>query len=119
MNMEFNFDSKEVESNLSEFGDKAIAALAMYSQTAASYLESQAKENRPWTDRTGHARQGLTGSYEVEPSEISIVLAHTVDYGLWLELAHEKNYAIVDPTVTLHKDSIIQGLQGLFDKIKV
>lgn len=119
MDAEVNVNTNEVEDGLSLFETKFAAALDMYASTAAKKLESEAKLNRPWTDRTSRARQGLTGSHEAAPTEITIVLAHTVDYGLWLELAHEKKYAIIDPTITVNKDEIIQGLQGLMDRIKV
>lgn len=119
MSTELNFDTSEVERGLDTIETRLMAALDMYADTAAQKLQSEARANRPWTDRTGRARQGLMGSHEASGSEITIVLAHTVDYGIWLELAHEKNYAIVAPTVNLNKDEIIQGLQGLLDKVKV
>lgn len=119
MEADMNVNTDEIEDGFGEFESKLAAALAIYSETAAKKLESEAKINRPWTDRTSRARQGLTGSYEVDSNEITIVLAHTVDYGLWLELAHEKRYAIIDPTITVNKDEIVQGLQGFLNRIKV
>ena len=47
------------------------------------------------------------------------MLAHTVDYGLWLELAHEKNYAIVEPTVQANRQKIVDGLEGMLNQIKM
>lgn len=117
--MDVSFDDSEVRRNLDELSNRFDAALEMYGQTAASYLQSQAKQNRPWTDRTGDARRGLTGSEELSPTELTIVLAHTVDYGLWLELAHEKNYAIVEPTVQANRQKIVDGLQGMLNSIKM
>ena len=99
------------------FTPKVEAALKMFAETAATSLESQAKGNRPWTDRTSRAREGLTGSSEVSGTKVQIVLAHTVDYGVWLELAHEKNWAIVEPTVRLESEHILAGLEHLFDKL--
>lgn len=112
-------NTKEVEEGLQKFRTRANAALDMYAVTAALKLQSEAQQNRPWTDRTNRARLGLTGSSESTEKELRIVLAHTVDYGVWLELAHEQNYAIIMPTMNAQKDGIIQGLQGLLDKIRL
>ena len=40
---------------------KEYGGLLMLMQTAASKMETWAKQNAPWTDRTGQARQRLTG----------------------------------------------------------
>lgn len=48
-----------------------------------------------------------------------IVLSHGVDYGIWLELANEKNYAIVEPTVRLNANEIMNGMENMLDKIHV
>ena len=117
--MDFKFDSSELNRNLDTFEGRFNAALEMYVDTASKNLESEAKRNRPWTDRTNRARLGLTGSYEVKPKLATIVLAHTVDYGVWLELAHEKNWAIIMPTINASSGGIINGLNNLFDKIKM
>lgn len=116
--MSFTFNDDEVQLNFEALKIKSMAAIKMYGETCASSLQAQAKRNRPWTDRTTRARGGLTGSSELESNgTLNIVLAHTVDYGLWLELAHEKNYAIVEPTVRLEQQAIINGLEGLLNKI--
>ena len=117
--MDISFDDSQLRRNLDEFPNRFNAALEMYGQTAASYLQAEAKANRPWTDRTNRARLGLTGSEELKPDELVIVLAHTVDYGLWLELAHEKNYAIVEPTVQENRQKIVDGLEGMLNSIKM
>lgn len=118
--MDFSVDTTEVEKNLDTFEGRVNAAVDMYCSTVAQNWSAQAKANRPWTDRTGHAREGLTGSSgSREENSVSIVLAHTVDYGLWLELAHEKNYAIVEPTVRLESPNAIQGMNNLLGRIRV
>lgn len=111
-------DTSEVDKGLLELQEKALAAVDIYGKTAAAKLEGKAKANRPWTDRTSRARQGLTGSSEMTAEGLTVILAHTVDYGVWLELAHEKKYAIVEPTVRLDSNELVQGLVGLIEKIK-
>lgn len=116
--MEFKLDCTEIEKNLNILPNRFNAALSMYGVTAAQKLQSTAQHNRPWTDRTSRARLGLTGSSELTSDELRIVLSHTVDYGIWLELAHEKKYAIVEPTIRLNSIEVVSGLNNFLDKIK-
>ena len=98
---------------------KLNAAIGIYVTTKAHQLESQMKVNRPWTDRTGMAKARLNTSVsKTETSSYRITLAHGVDYGIWLELANEKNYAIIAPTIQQESPKIISDLNGLMNKIK-
>ena len=117
--MDIHVNTTEVQANLAELPYKLDAALTIWGETVAKKWETEAKHNRPWTDRTNRARLGLTGSSGMEPKGLKIVLAHTVDYGVWLELAHEKRFAIVEPTVRLESNEAIRGLNRLLDKVKL
>lgn len=115
-----NFNDDEIQVGLENLDMKMVAAFDIYCTTAAKKLETHAKKNRPWTDRTGDARKRLTGSSElVGGTSARVVLAHGVDYGVWLELAHEKRYAIVEPTVRLQSNEILKGLENFVDKLEV
>lgn len=105
--------------------DKGLEKLAlvepllhMYCETKALQFESYAKENRPWTDRTNMARQTLKGEVEKKSFGFRITLSYGVDYGLWLELANEKKYAIVEPTIRLKSPEVIKGMESLLKAIK-
>lgn len=92
------------------------AAIRIYAETQAKNLEGYAKEHRPWTDRTGDARKRLTGYVTDIPTGYRINLAHGVDYGVWLELAMEKRFAILEPTVRLKGPEVLRGLDRLLEK---
>jgi len=65
----------------------------------APKMEGYAKENRVWTDRTSHAKQGLKGKATYVPRiYIGARLYHTVDYAEYLEQIAEGKYAILEPT---------------------
>lgn len=97
---------------------KLAAAILMYCQTKAMTLESTMKLNRPWTDRTGMAKATLNTSVsQPDESTVRITLAHGVDYGIWLELAHDKNYAIIAPTIDAEGPKVIEDLQGILDRL--
>jgi hypothetical protein len=72
-----------------------VAAQHAMAPRAESYLKSTA----PWTDRTGAARNGLTARPESGGKEYKIILAHGVDYGIWLEVAHSGAYAVIIPAI--------------------
>jgi hypothetical protein len=81
----------------------------------AAEFETYAKDNAPWTDQTGNARQTLRGFTEQLAKEtVAIYLAHGMDYGIFLELANQGVYAIILPTLEAHYARIRQKLQEIF-----
>ena len=97
---------------ISQYGER------LKSRGLPEYLESQARSVREdmqrsasWTDRTGAARRGLSASVETTGDRISMNLAHGVEYGKWLELAHGGRYAIVGPTVLRWGPRLMDGLR--------
>lgn len=113
----FNFDSKKLISRLEDIEDRADTAILMYAETAGKKLQSYARDNAKWTDRTGDARKRLNSSVERKSKLYRIKLAHGVDYGIWLELAHEKRFSIIQPSITLLSPEIIEGLTNLLNKL--
>jgi hypothetical protein len=112
------FDTSDLEKGIELFEGRVDAAIRMYGDTSAKKLESYAKRNRKWTDRTADARNRLKGSVYKVTKGYQLELAHGVDYGIWLELANEKNYAIIEPTIRLKSPEILRGLNRLFDKLE-
>lgn len=114
----FRFDMSGLVKGLVEVPDWAEAAIQMYAEQGALKLQNFARENRKWTDRTGHARQRLTGYVGKIPQGYRITLAHGVDYGLWLELAHEKRFAIIPPSIEyVGTFEIMPGFQNLLERL--
>ncbi|MDI6617896.1 MAG: hypothetical protein QME45_04350 [Clostridiales bacterium] len=99
--------------DLNGAANKIKAALKLYADTAAKKLEAEAKSNAPWTDRTGHARQGLNGSSGWDANKLKVVLSGGMEYSVYLELAHEKKYAILEPTIQKNAKAILEGYQKL------
>lgn len=114
------WESSEPAKRLAATELKVATAVTMYMATKASELEAYMKLNRPWTDRTNMAKATLnTKVSQPDANTIRLTLAHGVDYGIWLELAHEKNYAIIGPTLNIKGPEVIQGFQNLMSKIIV
>ena len=115
----FKFDASKMAENLDNvLGTKAKAAMRMYAESAAQNLEAHKKDKRPWTDRTGMAKARLNGSVQEVSEGLRIALAQGVDYGIWLELANEKKYAIIQPTIQSKSGEVIEGFEGLLDKLR-
>lgn len=96
---------------------KEYGGLQMLMQTVASKMETWAKQNRPWTDRTGAAKQRLHGEAYWENKNILVAaIMHQVDYGIWLELAHERKYAILEKAIEEHKDELEKAVATLLKR---
>lgn len=117
--MASRLDGSDVKDGLGQLKKKVEAGLLIYGETVAKDFESYAKSNRPWTDRTGNARQRLNGYVEAILHGVRICIAHGVSYGIYLELAHEKKYAILEPTVRLKGNDAIKGIKAMWQGIKV
>lgn len=111
--MSFKFDSSKMLRGIAETELKAKAALGLYADTVAKKMESHAKTNYPWTPRSGRAHQSLNSSWEWQGNKVVISLAYGVEYGIYLEFAHEKRFAIIQPTIDNISPSAIKGLQNL------
>lgn len=112
-------DLSEIYENLRKLPDAVEKAVLAYGKTAGEKLRVKAVEDRPWTDRTAHARQRLHSDVKRIETGIRIILAHGVEYGVYLELAHEKKYAVIYPTLLEMGPSVMEGLEGLFYRIQL
>lgn len=112
------FDITEMLTNISELSMKTETALMMYAETKSVQLKSYMQNNRPWTDRTGQAKRMLNAETEKVVQGVKIKLSHGVDYGIWLELANEKKYAIIEPTIRIKGPEVMKGLNNLFNNIR-
>ncbi len=108
----------ELATAVERYGDRVLTAVAAVAQRVASEMQNQAKADAPWTDRTGNARTGIFGTSEADfgAHVVTIYLSHgaTIDYGIWLELAHSGNYAVIMRTMEAHYDSLMQLLREVF-----
>lgn len=119
MSIKFKFDKSMLDGGLLDFENKAQAAIRMYAEQSALELQNNARQNARWTDRTGHARQRLTGDVLVASNGYKLRLAHGVDYGIWLELANEKRFAIIPETIEyVGTFQIMPGFERLLKRLK-
>lgn len=124
----------EVRANMDAYGREVKAIVHRIAQYWAPVLENYAKTNRPWTDRTAHARDSLAGYVDdnspdkfgaegaVEyptPEQISedivtLYLSHGMEYGVQLETGYSGRYEIIWPTIEAHLPEISRMLREVF-----
>lgn len=118
MAYKMRLDIDDLTSGLKSISTKSEMAIKMLAEQGGQKLQDFGRENRKWTDRTGQARQRLTGGSEATGSGYRIYLAHGVDYGIWLELAHEKRFSIIPQAIEyVGTFEIMPGFERLMERL--
>jgi hypothetical protein len=96
---------------------RAIAGQFLYAKGEA---ETFARSNAPWIDRTGNARSGLHAEVNIvdQGNAFELIVAHSVSYGIWLEVRFSGKYAIIQPTVDYIGALLIQRLAETINRLE-
>ena len=85
--------------------------LVLGTAAVAEEMEAYAKQNAPWTDRTGNARRTLSGFVmQEDESTLLIGLAGHMPYSPQLELNYAGKYKIILPTVDSYAPKIMSAV---------
>lgn len=104
--------------NLSEMPSRVKNGVVSVMREEAQNLEDYMKLNRPWTDRTGNARAGLRADVNYYGGDyVSITLSHGVYYGVYLEYAMEKRFAIINPTLLSHGPEVVRAFKDTMARL--
>jgi hypothetical protein len=96
-----------------QYGERLIDELERTANAMAAEFAREAKANAPWNDITGAARRGLVGHTQTSGYTVTIVLAHTVEYGIWLEIRWQGKYAIIMPTLEGNFANVMTAIEAL------
>lgn len=107
------FEYNTISPRLARMDAKAHQALQTYLEYESDNVQRYMRENAPWTDRTGNARNGLFAKHHDD----DIVCFHTMPYGIWLETRWAGKYAIIDPTVDNEGRRIMRGVKRIMREI--
>jgi len=115
----FTIELDEMNYNLRNFDRRARNAIDRTLRYQAARSETWMRTNASWTDRTGNARNGLHATVD-KLSEDSwlLVLAHSVSYGIWLEVMQSGRFAIVRPAFLKANKETMDLLGKLFARME-
>lgn len=110
-NTTITLDVSEFNDKIKAFDKTMQAQLKVVGSTISKNMETYAKANHPWTNRTYSAQNKLRGSYEVNDNTLDISIAHGVDYGYYLETRadFDGKYKILEKA----RDSEISNFKGM------
>ncbi len=78
---------------------RKMAAVAALAQVHSALGEAHMKTTALWTDQSGMARKGLKARVDLKPGQyVVIILSHSVEYGVYLELSNSGRFSILRPT---------------------
>ena len=117
MSNNFRFDGSDLFRGLTDLKRRKRIALNVFADTAGKKMVNKAKQTALWTDRTANARQTMFSGYYWTGPILNIYISGGMDYSVYLELAHEKKYAVLWPTVRIMSPILLQSLERLLERI--
>lgn len=112
------FEMEELKKCLESLPANIQKDLIAYGNTSAASLQGEAQKTRPWKDHTADARKRIKGYCTPVDTGIRIYLAHGVEYGVYLEFANEKKYAVIYPVLRRKGPEILNGAVKVVNKSK-
>lgn len=112
------WDDRALAARLKQTPARIDLGITAILERARPRAETYMKNNAPWTDQTGNARQGLHAAVERQRlKSYALILAHTVEYGIWLEVAHGGRNRVIEPSVRAQGNLIMRDISGLFSEV--
>lgn len=109
-------DIEGVLNGLADLGKRTQVGMKVYGDSAGKKLESHAKNNAPWTDRTGLSRKTIEGGSQMDGDKCVVYVAGNTQQMPFLELCHDKKYATLQPAVNALSPEILRGLNNLLGR---
>src|SRR5665648_150147 len=89
--------SANVIKNMWSWATLKRAGCEAVSLVASTNAVNYAKTNYRWIPRTGYAHGSIHGGFFWEsPTVLKAYVAHSASYGIFLELANDRHYAILE-----------------------
>ena len=111
------WENRQLINSLRTFNARAdrvvTAATAYHATRAVAY----ARQNAPWTDRTTNARNGLFARAERDYPVYRITVAHSVPYGVWLEVRWSGRFQILRPTIDHEGPELMKTVSQMYDRM--
>jgi hypothetical protein len=116
-NSSFEFKPGSLKVNLKRFDYDINALVAGVVDYQGHKAVAWMKTNAKWKDRTGNARQTLSGHAEHSDTWHLIKLYGGVPYQIWLEVRWAGKFAIIGPAVKYQGLALMNRLRGIVNKL--
>lgn len=113
----FEFKPGSLKVNLRNFDHDVNALVGGVVDFQGTKAVAWMKTNAKWTDRTGNARQTLSGHGEHTSDSHTIKLYDGMPYEFWLETRWAGRFAIIGPAVKYHGLALMNRLRGIVNKL--
>ena len=111
------YDGSRLKRNLRSFPDDLRQAIGLVTARSAAETTAWLKTNARWTDRTGAARSGLYAVPHVTNKYAEILMGYSVNYGIWLEVAHNRKYAVLTPAMRIRGAALMRDMNLLIERM--
>jgi hypothetical protein len=115
--IEFKFDDRRLKKNIQSVNGRVNRNVAALMQYEAAYTVGWLKQNAPWSDRTSAARTGLTATAFSAGRTHEILMAYSVYYGIWLEIANSGRYAVITPALRIVGNKVMNDMKLLLNSV--
>lgn len=115
--IKIEIDAKNLKNNLDAFNNNLNRNVSVLINYNAGYTTSWLKLNAPWQDNTGAARSGLVTLPFNRGNEHELLMAYSVYYGIWLEVAHSGQWAVITPAMRIVGAKVMADMRMLLDKM--
>lgn len=110
-------DTAALLSRLERLEQQTPRALTAVFSAQASQSEAYMKGTAPWHDDTGAARTGLRARAEKRGEQFYMLLAHSVKYGIFLEVCNNRKYAIILPSLRYTMGQLKGKIRGMWGRL--
>lgn len=111
------YDDKRLRRNAGNLNRNVRRNLSLIVDRRAAITTGDLKTQARWTDRTGAARAGLFAIPIHGRTYEEIYMAYSVTYGIWLEIAHDRKYAIITPMMRIAGEALLADCRYLLDRM--
>ena len=93
----------------------ALYALAVeYAAKAINSFRVKQRNGAFWNNQTGIARDTMFTQAFIESNVVGFLMAHMVEYGVYLELANNGIHEAIRPTMMIYAPQFIKAARALF-----
>jgi len=114
----FKYDDKRLRRNVRSLPNNVRRAISATVDRRAALTTADLKTGARWTDRTGAARSGLVAIPIHGRTFEEIFMSYSVTYGIWLEVAHDRKYAIITPMMRIAGEALMHDLRFILNKLE-